>query len=159
MGDTDSRGEKGIKGVWRGRGQVRRQDVHEWGPQAAGEGAVNGGLQRQNGGTHEKGDGEERVHGKEAWRKWVGGSARWPFRVEESSRLTPTRHCPWECQGPGVDPLPQTGGLDSQDPLRDSPQRRHQCLTLGCLSGPLSLASDSAPFPYVRQNSDSQKSI
>lgn len=110
MGDTDSRGEKGIKGVWRGRGQVRRQDVHEWGPQAAGEGAVNGGLQRQNGGTHEKGDGEERVHGKEAWRKWVGGSARWPFRVEESSRLTPTRHCPWECQGPGVDRSSNSSG-------------------------------------------------
>lgn len=116
MGDTDSRGEKGIKGVWRGRGQVRRQDVHEWGPQAAGEGAVNGGLQRQNGGTHEKGDGEERVHGKEAWRKWVGGSARWPFRVEESSRLTPTRHCPWECQGPGVDRSPALPALPCPPP-------------------------------------------
>lgn len=38
-GDTGSRGERGVKGVWRGRGQfreLRKQDVREWGAQQAG---------------------------------------------------------------------------------------------------------------------------
>ena len=58
------------------------------GHRGQGEGGVNGGLERQNWGTQEKGEGEDRVRWREAWRKGIGGSMRSPFRVEESYRLT-----------------------------------------------------------------------
>lgn len=91
MGDTDRRVGRDIKGVWRGRGQVReprRQDMHEWRTQEARRKGMNGGLERQNRGIQERREEEERVHGKEAWRKRVEGFLRWPFRVE-SYRLMP----------------------------------------------------------------------
>lgn len=76
MGDTDSRRGRGIKRAWRGRSQVkepRRQDVHEWGTQAARRRGMNRGLERQNWGPQER-RGEESVHGKEAWKKGVEAS-------------------------------------------------------------------------------------
>lgn len=65
-GDTGSRGEKGVKGFWQGRGQVReprKQGVYEWGAQEAGR---SGGPERQDWGTQGKGDGKERFHGEKA---------------------------------------------------------------------------------------------
>lgn len=62
-GDTDSRVGREIKGVWRGRGQVReprRQDMHGWGTQAARRKGTNGGLERQNWGIQERGRTGER---------------------------------------------------------------------------------------------------
>lgn len=69
-GDNGSRGERGGKGVWRGRGHVRelrRPAVYEWvTPEAVRRWR---GLENPAWATLEKRDGEERFHGKKAWRK------------------------------------------------------------------------------------------
>lgn len=114
-GDTGSRGERRVKGVWRGRGQfreLRKQDVREWGAQQAGRRGSEWRTREQDWRTQEKRDRED------SW------EMVWLFRVEgiiltHADRWPSSQHCPWTLQAPGVVPLPQTGGrgLDPQGPV------------------------------------------
>ena len=60
-----------------------------------------------------------------------------------------SQHCPWEWQGPGVVPLIHTG---LPGPVSRLYLEKFSLYLSGASRGPLNLVSDSAPFPYVRQN-------